>query len=490
VPEVNPTSRPIFVRAIGSAIACAVLFALVPGCGKPSQAAPPPPGKVTVSRPIERQVIQWDEYAGNLSAPDMATVSARVSGLIERASFQEGAIVHKGDVLFQIDPRPFQADVDAKQAAVAQAQAQADQAAIHLKRYTEVRGTKAISAEDYDTARASNEVAQAGLAAAKAALESSDLNLQWTKVTAPITGRISRMNVQPGNLITGGGGNSGGGSGGGGGQPTQLTTIVSIDPIYCYVQVPEAAAIRYQKLSLKQKGADIAHARIPCYLQLSGETGFPHAGVIDFIDNQVDTGTGTVTIRGVFANPTRVLTPGMFARLRVPGTERYTAMLIPDAAINANQNERFVLLVDGDDVVHQRPVVMGPMFGNLRQIDDGLKLSDLVVVNGVQKARPGAKVEPHEAPVPTESLDALQTTDRNVPPLTPSSGTPGEGRGGGSPGQASSDRPLPTPPPEYRGRENRAPNVPATQPSTEPAVLQPVQIPPVTSRPGAAGEAR
>jgi RND family efflux transporter MFP subunit len=432
------------------AIAWLVLFVSVPGCGKPTQAAPPPPARVTVSRPIERQVIQWDEYAGNLSAPDIANVSARVSGLIERASFQEGSIVHQGDLLFEIDPRPFQADVDAKNAAVAQAQAQADQAAVHLRRYTEVRGTKAISAEDYDTAKASDEVAQAGLAAAKAALESSELNLQWTKVTAPINGRISRMNVQPGNLIIGGGG-----TGNSGGQPTLLTTIVSIDPIYCYVQVPEASAIRYQKLSRKQKGQDIAHAQIPCYLQLSGETGFPHDGVIDFIDNQVDTGTGTVTIRGVFDNPTGILTAGMFARMRVPGTERYTAMLIPDAAVNANQNERYALVVDGDDDVHLRPIVLGPMFGNLRQIDQGLTLNDLVVVNGVQKARPGAKVEPHEAPVPTESLDALQTTDRRVPVF---------------------------------------PSVtqPATAPATEPApaVLQPVEIPPVTTRPGTAGEAR
>jgi multidrug efflux system membrane fusion protein len=505
---VNPTSRSSLVGTVVPVVIGLILLAMAPGCGKPSQAASPPPAKVTVSRPIERQVIQWDEYAGNLSSPDMANVSARVSGLVEKTSFQEGSIVHKGDVLFVIDPRPFQADLDAKKSAVAQAQAQADQAAVHLRRYTEVRSTKAISAEDYDTAKAANEEAQAALGAAKAAMENSELNLQWTKVTAPITGRISRMNVQAGNLVTGGSNGSGGGA-----QPTLLTTIVSIDPMYCYVQVPEANAIRYQKLSLQQKGADIAHARIPCYLQLSGESGFPHAGAIDFIDNQVDTGTGTVSIRGVFANPKGLLTPGMFARLRVPGTARYSALLIPDAAINSNQNERFVLLVDADDVVRQRPVVLGPMFGNLRQIDDGLTLSDLVVVNGVQKARPGAKVEPHEAPVRTESLAAMEATDKSVPTSEtqpagmlnpsgsvrpfPSPGTPGEGEGGGSPERRSldnhsPDRPLPNPPPAYRGRENSSSTAAGTQASTQPAsgVLQPVQVPPVTSRPGSAGEAR
>jgi RND family efflux transporter MFP subunit len=488
VPLVNPTSRANFAGAIVPAIAGVILLVCVPGCGKPTQAGPPPPARVTVSEPIQRQVIQWDEYSGNLSSPDMANVSARVSGLIEKASFQEGAIVHKGDVLFVIDPRPFQADVDSKKAAVAQAQSQADQAAVHLRRYTEVRGTRAISADDYDTAKAASEEAHAALAAAKAALENSELNLQWTQVTAPITGRVGRMNVQAGNLVTGG--SSGGG--GGGGQPTLLTTIVSIDPIYCYVQVPEAAALRYQKLSLEEKGADIAHARIPCYLQLSGESGFPHAGVIDFIDNQVDTGTGTVSIRGVFANPRGVLTPGMFARLRVPGSERYTAMLIPDAAVNADQNERFLLIVSADNTVERRPIVLGPMFGNLRQIDGGLKMGERVVVNGLQKARPGAKVEPHEAPVPTQSLDELEATDKGVPrpatqsaassentsgpPSVPAPGTPGEGQAERSAQQRPTANPLPNPPPEYRGRENGASNPGEARPvNTQPAAGEDVK---------------
>lgn len=376
------------------------------GCSKP----PPPeqagPAAVTVSTPIERQVVQWDEYSGNLSSPDMANVLARVSGLIEQAPFQEGAIVHKGDVLFAIDPRPFQADVDSKNAAVAQAQAQADQAAVHLKRYAKVEGTRAISADDYDAARASDEEAQAQLGAAKAALENSELNLEWTKVTAPITGRVSKMNVQVGNLINGGNAN---------GQATLLTTIVAIDPVYCYVQVPETAAVRYQKLALAEKGSDIAHAHVPCYLQLGGESGFPHAGVIDFVDNQVDTATGTVVIRGVFSNPQGLLTPGAFARMRVPGSGLHAAMLVPDAALNADQNERFVLIVGKDDVVRQQPVELGPTFGDLRQITGGLKPGERIVVSGVQQARPGAKVVPREVPVPTKSIDDLEAIDQKLP---------------------------------------------------------------------------
>lgn len=374
---------------------------------------------MTVSRPIERAVIQWDEYAGNLSSPDMSNVSARVSGLIERAPFQEGTIVHQRDLLFEIDPRPFQADLESKRAAVEQAQAQADQAAVHLRRYAEVRGTKAISAEDYDTAKASNDEAQALLAAAKANLAIAELNLQWTRVTAPITGRVSRKYVQEGNLIAGGSSS---------GQATLLTTIVSIDPIYCYVQVPETAALRYQKLALDEKGADIAHAHIPCYLQLNGEIGFSHPGAIDFIDNQVDTGTGTVMIRGVFANANSLLTPGMFARMRVPGSGRYTALLIPDAAVQADQNERYVLVVGNDDVAQRRPVVLGPTFGNLREIlGASLTPADRVVVDGVQFARAGAKAAPHEAPVPTQSLDELEATGRDAqsPATLPATKRPG-----------------------------------------------------------------
>lgn len=391
---------------------CFVSALVVCGCGKKAPAPPPAPADVTVSTPIERKVVQWDEYAGNLSSPDVANVAARVSGLIEAAPFQEGAIVRKGDLLFEIDPRPFQADVDSKKAAVAQAQAQADQAEVHLRRYSEVRNTKAISADDYDQARASNEEAQAQLAAAKAALENSQLNLQWTKVTAPITGRVSRKYVEPGNLVNGGSGS---------GQPTMLTSIVSIDPIFCYVQVPESAAVRYEKLAINEGGSDIAHAHIRCYLQLSGETTFPHAGLIDFVDNQVNTGTGTVTIRGVFPNPKGVMTSGMFARLRVPGSAPYTALLIPDAAINADQNERFVFVVGSNDVVHRQPVEPGPLFGNLRQIDKGLQPGQWIIVNGVQKAKEGAKVQPHPAPVPTQSLDALESTGQSAVATQPAS---------------------------------------------------------------------
>jgi RND family efflux transporter MFP subunit len=375
-----------------------LLVALVAGCkGVIAPQAPPPP-TVSVSQPLQRDVIRWDQYSGYLSSPQTATVSARVSGLIEEAPFQEGAIVHAGDLLFRIDPRPFQADVDNKKAAVAQARAMAAKTKADLERSTQLVRAQVIAQADYDTTKASYLESAASLSAAAAALETSRLNLQWTDVRAPITGRVSRMNVTVGNLVNGGSG-----------QATALTTIVSIDPLYCYINVPESAALRYQELALKEKTGNVAGANVGCFLQLENETNFPHQGMIDFVDNQVDVSTGTQQIRCVFSNPTTILTPGLFAVTRIPASGRYQALLIPDAAVNTDQDERYLLIVGANDVVQQRPVKLGALFGSLRSISDGLKPGERVVVNGMQSAMPGAKVDPHEIPVPTESLSALES---------------------------------------------------------------------------------
>jgi RND family efflux transporter MFP subunit len=383
-----------------------LLVALVAGCkGVIAPQAPPPP-TVSVSQPLQRDVIRWDQYSGYLSSPQTVTVSARVSGLIEEAPFQEGAIVHAGELLFRIDPRPFQADLDNKKAAVAQANAMAAKTKADLERSTQLVRAQVIAQADYDTTKASYLEADASLSAAAAALETSRLNLQWTDVRAPITGRVSRMNVTVGNLVNGGSG-----------QATALTTIVSIDPLYCYINVPESAALRYQELALKEKTGNVAGANLGCFLQLENETNFPHQGMIDFVDNQVDVSTGTQQIRCVFSNPTTILTPGLFAVTRIPASGRYQALLIPDAAVNTDQDERYLLIVGANDVVQQRPVKLGALFGSLRSISDGLKPGERVVVNGMQSAMPGAKVDPHEIPVPTESLSALESIAAR-PPIT------------------------------------------------------------------------
>jgi RND family efflux transporter MFP subunit len=383
-----------------------IAAAVVPGCKRTIAPPLPPPPAVTVSRPLQRYVIRWDQYSGYLSSPQTVTVNARVSGLIEEAPFQEGAIVHARDLLFRIDPRPFQADVDNKKAAVAQAKAMAAKTKADFERSTQLVRAQVIAQADYDTTRATYLEAAASLSAAAAALETSRLNLQWTDVRAPITGRVSRMNVTVGNLVNGGSG-----------QATALTTIVSIDPLYCYINVPESAALRYQELALKEKTGNVARANVGCFLQLENETNFPHQGMIDFVDNQVDVNTGTQQIRCVFANPTTILTPGLFTVTRIPASGRYQALLIPDAAVNTDQDERYLLIVGANDVVQQRPVKLGALFGTLRSISDGLKPGERVVVNGMQSAMPGAKVDPHEIPVPTESLSALESIAAR-PPIT------------------------------------------------------------------------
>jgi RND family efflux transporter MFP subunit len=264
-----------------------------------------------------------------------------------------------------------------------------------------------IAPAAYDATKDSYGEAAASLSAAQAALETSRLNLQWTEVRAPITGRVSRMNVTVGNLVNGGAG-----------QATALTTIVSIDPLYSYIDVPESAALRYQELALQEKKTNVAGARVPCFLQLENETNFPHRGLIDFVDNQVNVNTGTVQIRCTFANPTTVLTPGLFTLTRIPATGSYQALLIPDAAVNTDQNERYLLIVGANDIVQLRPVKLGALFGSLRSIDDGLKPGEQVIVNGMQSAIPGAKVSAHIVPVSTETLDA-QESFAATPPIAP-----------------------------------------------------------------------
>ena len=393
-----------------------VLAIVVAGCKGPAAPPPPPPPSVTVSRPVQHDVIEWDQFSGYLSSPKTVTVNARVSGLIVQAPFQEGAIVHAGDLLFKIDPRPFQADLDNKEAAVAQARATTEKTNADFARSTILLKAEVVARADYDSTKASYGEADASLKAAEAALEISRLNLEWTEVRAPITGRVSRMNVTVGNLVTGGTGQA---------TPTTLTTIVSIDPLYCYINVPQSVALRFQQLALQEKQSSVAGARVACYMQLENETNFPREGVIDFVDNQVDVSTGTVQIRCVFANPTSILTPGLFALTRIPASGRYQALLIPDAAVNSDQNERYLLVVGANDVVQQRPVKLGALFGNLRSITDGLKPNERVIVNGMLSAMPGAKVNPHEVAISTESLDALESIVAGPPasPMPPETGT-------------------------------------------------------------------
>ncbi len=402
------------LAAVAVTLTIALAVSLVAGCGHPAAPPPPPPPPVSITRPMEKEVIEWDEYTGTLQSPETATVAARVSGFVEKADFKEGTIVHAGDLLFIIDPRPYQADLDNKIAAVAQAQSQADQAKVHYDRYAKVRGTQAISEDDYDAAKASYAQASSALAAARAATQTAQLNLEWTRVTAPINGRISRKFVTQGNLVNGGAG-----------QATQLTTIVSLDPIYSYFNVPGRAYLKYHALSEQERRSGSARGDVPCFMELETEARFPHEGVVDFMDNQIDPGTGTMQIRGVFRNPNGELLPGLFARTRIPGSARYRTILIPDVAVMTDQAEKYLFVVVKDNVVERRTVELGAAFGPLRSIKTGVQLGEQVIVEGLTQAAPGRPVQPKEVPFPRntdEDLSGIQSpTTRALPTSDPAS---------------------------------------------------------------------
>jgi multidrug efflux system membrane fusion protein len=366
-----------------------------PGCHRRQEAAAPPPPIVTVAHPASREVIEWDEYSGNLASPESVDVRARVSGEITSAPFKEGAIVQKDQLLFEIDVRPYQADLDAKKASAQQADAQVALARVTVRRYEQAAPGQAVSQQEYDTAKANLLQAEAVLAAAQAAVRLSQLNVEWCRVVAPIVGRVSRRIVTPGNLVT---------AGGTAAQGTLLTTINSLDPIYHYVTVDERSVLKYARLKAEGKRVSARDQPIPCFMELENEKGFPHQGYVDFVDNRVDPSTGTVLGRGVYANPDGALQPGFFARTRIPGSGRYRALLVPDAAIGTIQSLKFLLTVDANDVVESRPVKPGALFGTLRAIEEGITPSDRVIVAGAMKVRAGSKVDTRETAIDTSTI--------------------------------------------------------------------------------------
>jgi RND family efflux transporter MFP subunit len=386
------------LRGCTIAVLAALIMAGSVGCGGKSAGAPDsPPPDVSVAHPVQKEVIEWDTYAGYLEAPEAANVAARVSGLIVQMPFAEGSIVKRGDLLAVIDDRPFKADLDAKIADEQNAEAALAIADVNFNRLPGLRATGAVSQQDFDNAKANVDQAKAFVASKKAAEESSRLNLEWCRVLSPIDGRASNKLVTVGNLVNGGDG-----------QATLLTTVQSVNPVYCYVDVDEQSVLKYQKLAQERKLASARDGKVPCYVQLSNETGFPHEGFIDFVDNHVDPTTGTQRVRAVLQNKSGQLLPGLFARLSVPGSGRYQALLVPDTAIGTDQNQHNVLVVDKDNVVAARPVELGALFGGMRSIVSGLSADDLVIVNGQMHARPGATVSPTEVPI---KLDAQAFSD-------------------------------------------------------------------------------
>jgi RND family efflux transporter MFP subunit len=361
-----------------------LLTALAFGACEPSSASPPPsPPAVTAAPAIAREVTEWNEFTGHLEAVNAVEIRPRVSGYVQRVAFTEGADVHRGDLLFVIDPRPYRAELARAEAQLQQARTRRALAAADLARARTLVAAQAISREEFDTRASASTAGDAEVQAAEAAVETARLNLAWTEIRSPIDGRVSRAEVTVGNLAQAGPPSA-----------TLLTTVVSYDPIYLYFDTDEQTYLHYARLASPARGERRRVAAPPVYMGLVSERGFPHQGTIDFVDNRVDPVSGTIRVRAVFPNADHRFTPGLFARVKLVGNGRYTATLVQDAAVGTDQDRKFVFVVGPADTVQYRAIQLGPVIDGLRVVREGLQPGERVVINGLQRVRPGVKVAP------------------------------------------------------------------------------------------------
>jgi multidrug efflux system membrane fusion protein len=374
------TRFPTRPRRAQSALALALLAALV-AAGCSSEAAPaggPPPPEVSVAPVLSKPVGQWDEFTGRVAAVESVELRPRVSGYVQRVAYAEGQEVRKGDLLFVIDPRPYQAALDRAQAELARARAESQLARAQDARAQSLIEAKAISREEFEQRRANTAGADAAVRAAEAAVAAARLDLQFTQVRAPVSGRAGRALVTGGNLAQA--------------DATLLTTVVSQDPVFVYFEADEQTWLRYAELARKGERADTGN---PVRVGLASESGYPHAGTVDFIDNQVDPGTGTVRARAVLRNPDRLFTPGLFARVQLQGGGERPALLVDDKAILTDQDRKYVYVLGDGNTALRRDVVLGRNVGGLRVVASGLTPRDRVIVRGLQKVFfPGMPVVP------------------------------------------------------------------------------------------------
>lgn len=336
-----------------------------------------------VAEVISRDITEWDEFTGRLEAVNTVEVRPRVSGYVSAVRFVEGAIVRKGDLLFEIDARPFQAEVDRLRAEVERARATVDRAGTELVRAEALAAEQAMSSEEKERRASFKQESMANVAAVDAALRAAELNVEFTRVISPIEGRVGRAIITEGNLVSTGPG-----------EATLLTTVVSLDPIYAAFDADEQTFLKYGELAREGKRASARQSGVPIRMALANESDFPHEGKMNFLDNRVNPETGTIRGRAVFRNSDRTLIPGLFVRIQLPGSAQYRALLVQDRAIGTDLDKRFVFVVTPDQTVQYSAVTLGPMFDGFRVVRSGLKPGDRVVVNGLQRVRPGAKVEP------------------------------------------------------------------------------------------------
>lgn len=371
-------------------LATGLAFGLA-GCARaPSEAPSAAPVSVTVSYPVEKDVTDYAVFTGRTAAVDSVELRARVWGYLDKVNFQEGTLVKKGDVLFEIDPRTYQAALEQAQGNVSQIEARLTRLDADVARAERLVSKGALSREEYDRTVGDRGEAAGSLAAYRAAVDRARLDSEYTKVVAPISGRISRYAVTVGNLVQAG--DQGGG--------TLLTTIVSVDPMYVYFDVDEQTVLRVRQLIREGKAQSARDVELPVWLGLANEKGYPHQGTINFVDNQVNPRTGTLRLRGVFPNKDEALSPGYFGRVRVPLGFPHQALLVSDRALDTDQGQKIVYVVDGDSKVVARPVRLGALHNGLREIIDGLNPGERVIVNGLQQLRPGIAVEPKLVDMP------------------------------------------------------------------------------------------
>ncbi|MFZ3155322.1 multidrug efflux RND transporter periplasmic adaptor subunit MexE [Pseudomonas sp.] len=368
-------------------------------CGQaPEAMSQMPAAKVSVAEVLEQPINEWDEFTGRLEAPESVEIRPRVSGFVDSVAFNEGSLVKKGDLLFQIDPRPFQAEVKRLEAQLQQARASQARTQSEANRGERLRQSNAISAELADARASAAAEAKAAVAGIQAELDNARLNLSFTRVTAPIDGRVGRAQITAGNLVNAG--------------QSLLTTLVSTTRVYAYFDADERVFLKYVELA-RQAGGQARDAS-PVYLGLSSEDGHPHLGQLDFLDNQVNPQTGTIRGRAVFDNADGQFTPGLYARLKLVGSGQYAAALIKDEAVGTDLGKKYVLVLDKDNAVQYRAVELGPKLEGLRIVRSGLAKGEKIVVNGLQRAFPGSTVDPQSVPMADEKTQALLTEQRQA----------------------------------------------------------------------------
>lgn len=373
---------------------------LLTGCEKPPPEIKLPPTVVVVSQPLERDVVDTVEYPGRTEAIESVEVRCRLTGYLQKIAFEEGKLVKSGDVLFEIDPREFEAELAQANAKIKVAEAKLEFTQTEVRRNETLRRTNAVSQEELERSIAQRDTAAAELASAKADAYRQQLDVEFTKVTAPIAGRVSRANLTVGNLVQA--------------NTTVLTTIVRMDKIYIWFDVDERTMLKVQKDIREKRIKSSNEAEFPIQFGLSSETSFDHVARIDFVDNKVNPTTGTLRVRAVIDNTDQIFSPGLFVRVQLPISAKYKALLVTERALGNDQGQKFVYVVNDKKEVEARPVTVGQLKGGLRAITSGIKPTDWVIVNGLQRVRPGAVVEPKQQPMPEGSAGG--SLPRGAPP--------------------------------------------------------------------------